>query len=194
MSSHHVTLIGGDSGEQRQIVTVDRFNNALVIEGENHANIHRGIFYTASIAAPIVGDGSAFLLLRVLSGNAAHVRFTTTVDHTMLTQMYEAPTTTADGTPLAANNRNRFSSNTSTMLIFSEPTVTANGTKMLDFLVTGGDKQTASGGQGSSFEEWVLAPGDYLVIIENTVISPAAIGWAGFILDFYIPDQSPDQP
>ena len=192
MSTKHVTLIGQDSGQERQIVTVDRFNNALVVQTEVHENVHRGIFYTVSGTQSIGSDSVADFLIRVTT--SSHIRFTGTVEHTMLGQLWEAPTTSADGTPLLVSNRNRFSANTAGTLFFGAPTVTDPGTQLMDFLMAGGNKNTASGGSGSSFEEWILAPGDYIARVSNTILSPAAAGYAGVVMDFYEPGQSPDIP
>lgn len=181
MSSRSVQIIGG---ADRQHAYVDSKNNALTVQDEIHTKIHNGEFYTVGTAKEIAGDGVADFLIRVVSG-AAHVRFLGTVAHNMLASLYERPTTSADGVPLTVFNRNRFSSNTATMLVFVGPTVTDPGTSLIDYFIPAGDKQTASGGTGSSFEEWILNPGDYIVRLSNNIISPAASGYASLILDFY---------
>lgn len=181
MSSKSVQIIGG---EDRQHAYVDGKNNALVTMDEIHAKIHKAELFTASAATSLAGDGILEQLIRVPSG-ATHMRFLGTVAHQMRAQLFEGPTTTADGTPLPAFNRNRFASDTTLTEIYLGPTVTVDGTTLMDFFIPGGNKQTASGGQGSSFEEWILSPGDYLVRISNNIVNPAAAGWISIVLDFY---------
>jgi len=181
VSSKSVQIIGG---EDREHAWVDSKHNALVTVDEIHAVIHKGGLYTASAVALVIGGATAEFLVRVNSG-AAHMRFLGTVAHQMLADLYESPTTTADGIAIPCKNRNRFTGGLCTTEIFAGPTVTADGDVLMNFFIPGGDKQTASGGQGSSFEEWILSPGDYLVRISNTIISPASDGYAGMAFDFY---------
>ena len=57
---------------------------------------------------------------------------------------FEAPTTTADGTAQTPINRNRPSSEVATMLLYSGPTVTADGTGLFTTSMFG-TNQTANG-------------------------------------------------
>lgn len=192
MSSRSVNIIGGDSVQDRQQVAVDSWDNALVTEDSAHANIHRGIMFSASTAGDIPADGMLDWLLRVPAGQSVHIEFFGTVEHSMRGFLYEAPITTDNGTAIFCNNRNRFSSLTATLLIFAGPTVTDDGLLLMDYFMPGGSKTTASGGEGSSEDEWIFSPGDYLLRISNTVIGPAAIGYAGLLIDFYEPAQNPE--
>ena len=150
-----------------------------------HERIHRGEVFTASAQQEIAGDGTADFLIRVVGG--MHVTFTGNVGQNMLVSLFEGPTTSADGVAVTPHNRNRFSSTTPTTLVFAGPTVSADGTQLFDGFAPGGEKQSASGGQASSFFEWVLSPGDYIARIENTIVSPAAAAYAGLVIDFYEP-------
>lgn len=192
MSSRSVSIIGGDSIQERQLVAVDSINNSLVTEDSAHANIHRGIMFSASDAADIPADGVIEFLFRVPANQSAHIEFVTSVEHSMRSFLFEAPTTTDDGTAVQCQNRNRSSVFTANMLIFKGPTVTDDGLLLMDYFMGAGSKNTASGGEGSSEDEWILAPGDYLLRISNTVIAPAAIGYAGLLIDFYEPNQNPE--
>lgn len=192
MSSQGVNIIGGDSVQDRQQVGVDSRDNALVGIDSGHMNIHRGIFFTTSSAGDIAAGGTKDWLLRVPAAQSAHIEFFGTVEHSMHGFFFEGPTSTGDGSALAIQNRNRSSSKTATLLAFEGPTITDDGLLMLNFFMPGGSKTSASGGEGSSEDEWVLSPGDYLLRIANDVISPATIGYAGLILDFYEPLQNPE--
>lgn len=192
MASKSVIIIGGDSLQPRQQVAVDSVDNALVIEDSAHANIHRGIMFSASQAGDAASGGVIDWLLRVPAGESVHIEFFATVEHSMRGFLFEAPTTTDDGTAVICNNRNRSSSKTATLLIFTGPTITDDGLLLMDYFMPGGNKTTASGGEGSSEDEWIFKPGDYLLRISNTVISPAAAGYVGLLIDFYEPNQNPE--
>lgn len=55
---------------------------------------------------------------------------------TIIWRMYEAPTITANGTAQTPVNTNTSSTNTSTMNVYTLPTVTARGTKVDEAVVT----------------------------------------------------------
>ena len=158
-----------------------------------HERIHRGEFFTASSQAAVGSGGDVEFLIRVAAGTSAHMRISGTVSSDMVGFFFEGPTSSVDGTPVLAVDRNRFTKNTATTLVFVGPTVSVDGTPLMEFDMPGGDKQTASGGEGSSFEEYVLEPGDYLMRIENNIIAPAAAGRAGIIVDFYEPLSGTEQ-
>jgi hypothetical protein len=93
---------------------------------------------------------------------------------------YEAPTTTADGTPITSLNRKRDSLNTATLATFDSPTVTNNGLFLENTTIY--DTGSTGGGANSSFIQgnssldayWVLKPNtDYLIAFQNTdVVDP----------------------
>tara|TARA_R110000764_G_scaffold36736_1_gene81952 strand:+ start:20741 stop:21325 length:585 start_codon:yes stop_codon:yes gene_type:complete len=194
VSTSHVTLIGQGGGIERQIVTVDSHDNALVIIDALHANIHRGIMYTASMQGAVLSDGVLEIILQV-GADEFHAAFNGAVSQNMIAQIYEGVTFSAAGTSLPCFNRDRESANTATMAITHTPTLTLDGTLMTDIFIPGGAKSTASGGTAASFNEWELAPNtDYLLRISNTVVSPASAGHAGIDVEFYEPNQTPDTP
>jgi len=175
----HVRLVDADGN----VAKIDATNDALVVQDEIHTKIHSGELFTCGASAEVASGGVVEFLIRVTGGT--HARFIGSVAHNMKAELFEDPTTSADGTAVACTNRNRFSSNTATTLVFAGPTVTGDGTRLVEFFIPGGDKQSAGGGLGQSFEEWILSPGDYLVRISNNILNPASAGWAGLTIDFY---------
>ncbi len=189
MSSRSVNIIGGDSVQNRQQVEVDSFDNALVVIDAAHANIHRGAMFSASASEEIAVGGILDWLLRVPAGESVHIEFFASVEHSMRGFFFEAPTTTKDGLSLLSHNRNRSSALTPNLLVFTAPTVTDDGQLLMDYFMGGGNRTSASGGERSPKNEWVLSPGDYLLRISNTTITPGIIGRAGLLIDFYEPNQ-----
>ena len=170
------------------VADVEPINEALVVQGEVHTNIHRGRWYTASKSVSVASSGTEDFLIVVDASVSMHARFSLAVQHTMAFSVYEQPTVSANGSAITTVNRNRFSANTPTGVIYSAPTVTGVGTLMFDGYIPGGDKHTASGGTGGGFEEWILKTGfSYLFRVSNTLISPAAAGNIGLIVDWYEP-------
>lgn len=161
---------------------VDETNNALVVQDEIHANIHRGIFFTACYLDESVADTDELdIAFTVVS--PIHVRFSVAVGGNTTAKLHSGTTFTAEtGTAIAANNRNMFSSNVSDIAIEADPTITVIGDEESCTLVPGGTKQSAVGSASASFEEWILPAGSYLLRLKN--ISGAAKPMS-VALDFY---------
>lgn len=171
------------------IADVDPHNEALVTQDEIHSNIHRGVFFTASSQSVIALSSTLEFLIKVGATRSAHTRFALSVSQDMILELFEAPTTSADGTSIPAVNRNRFSPITAVKEVFSGPTVSADGDFLFEGYIPGGDKHTASGGQGGSFEEWILKTNtNYLLRVTNNIISPAIAGRVGAAIEFYEPN------
>lgn len=162
------------------------FDKGVITTSVVHHRIHQGSFFSISaIDAAVAASGFLTVLVRVPSGSC-HIRFVVTVSGNALGNIYEAPTTTADGTLIVPANRNRFSSRVAECLFFSGPTVTDKGTLLEPFLLSGGSGGNAPGSRNSGFEEWLLAPGDYLMEIQNIT---AQVQAAAIQMDFYEPPE-----
>jgi len=192
MSTNHVTLIGGDSSEGRQIVTVDRFNNALVVQDEIHQNIHRGIQFAKSRYIADY-DNSTNYDLAIIVTDSMHMRYDVHVSVNSLLRLY-SDTVLDDppgGTAVAARNKNLFSSITPTSTTIDDPTVVDAGTIIYESFVPGGHGRGSTGGTEAGFGEWVLSPGTYLLRLVNLDVNNSL---ASMTLNFYEPGQSPDVP
>lgn len=162
--------------DDNAVVSVDGISRALTQIDVIHARIHEGVLFTASAVNPAVGaSGVLELLIRVAAQSGAHTRFSVSVGGDGQGQLFEAPTTTADGTPVAEINRNRFSPIVPVTNVFEGPTITADGTELTNILFPGGTFISA-GGQGQTFDEFILSPGDYLARITNLTTGPEPIG------------------
>ena len=138
----------------------------LVVIDEPHQRIHDGVFFSAGVNDPALGNGASIeILFRVVGGAHTVIR----LDHegNATFESFEDMTSTDDGSSVSAFNRNRFSSNVPNSLVFSGPTITLDGTPLPEQLLIGGTGGKASGVQGSFFLEWILAPGDHLLRLTN---------------------------
>jgi len=167
------TLIHIDNAVIVTMDTMDVVNEATIVQDEIHTNIHRGIFFSADLINTSLADsGSLEALIQVDDDVSAHIRFFVSGGGDMAFYLYEAPIiddpSSGLGTPITSNNRNRFSSNVAVTLLSSGPTTSADGTMLASTIIPGGTGGNAAGGQGSSFEEWILQTGeDYLVRLTN---------------------------
>lgn len=164
-----VRIVGPDGEHNPVLVDETADADALVLIDVIHNRIHRGHFFSLDVVdAALINTGTILILVRVAAGKSAHIRFEAAVGGDARLEMFEDPTTSADGTAITPLNRNRFSSNVATTLFFSGPTVTADGTSLSDKILAGGAGIFLSpGSEGSTFKEWVLNEGDYLVRLTN---------------------------
>jgi len=163
------------------------FKNETLVIDQVHHRIHQGVLWTYSGVEQGVADNAFMqLLLRIPSGEAAHIRLNGSVGGDAIGYLWEDPISSDDGTAAIFKNRNRYSTLTNNVLLFTGPTVTDKGTNLMEFYIAAGSKKQASGGEGSAFEEWVLNTGDYLLEIEN--ISGGATSLA-IAMDMYVPPE-----
>lgn len=169
---------------------LDWIDEAAIVIDTNHANVHRGLMYIASMQGAVASAGVMEILIQT-GVNDLHVSFHGTVSQDMTAAIYETPTFSAAGTPIIARNRNREAEHgdVNTTVFTHTPTLTGDGTLLNDTFIPGGSKNNAGGGSGASFVEWELPPGgSWLLRISNTLVSPAAAGHAGVTIEFYEPD------
>lgn len=156
----------------------------FVVVDTVHQMMHDGRFYTASVVNAALGAGANLdVLIRVAASTEAHLRIRAAAGADAALQLFEAPTNSATGSAVSVRNRNRKIPRSATTLVFSGPTITGTGTLLQSSSIVGG-VLLSPGGESDVFEEWILAPGDYLVRLTNNGAGavPASIN-----LDFYEP-------
>lgn len=160
--------LGGITG--RHLRTI---NTELV-----HQRIHDGIFFTATAYdAALASAGILQLLTQIPAGQSAHLRIFGSAGGEALGELFENTTFSDAGTAATVQNRNRFSANVSPITITTGPTITSPGDLLVQELV--GAK---FGGSLGTFEEWILAPGNYLARLTNIAPQTQAVALQ---LDFY---------
>jgi hypothetical protein len=174
-------------GNDGTVALVDSITPALVTIDSVHQHHHAGILYTAWFTNLTLGAGADIeLLVRTLAGQAAHMAQRSSAEAETLVSFFEDPTSTDDGTPIAAVNRNRITANTADTLVFEGPTLTGDGTPLTPEIYNpGGSGGNAPGATSIGFGEFILAPDtDYLIRLNNP--GGGAIQ-ASLVLDWYEP-------
>ena len=163
----------------------DHINDAGVTMDVIHANTHRGVMFASGYHDMAVVDDGAIELLIQVGSNSAHTVMSVAVGGDAEAVLFEGTTFSGAGTAVGAANKNRFSSTVAVTTVTHSPTLTGDGTQIASGYIPGGTKNSAGGGTGSSFAEWVLATDtDYLIRLTNRAGNVQPLG---IIIDFYEP-------
>lgn len=122
-----------------------------------HHKIHQGNCFAVSQLTDDVADDANLDFLLVVGAKEAHITFEGSSEGLAWNFLYESPTITANGTEVTPRNRNRESSVTSTVTVYSGPSVSAVGTLLFTGLFPGGVGNKTVGGSSSERNEWILA-------------------------------------
>lgn len=162
------------------------FDKSVISTAAVHHRIHQGSMFAASFAdQAVVSAGITNILVRTIS--VPHVRFIHKVTADYVLEIFEDPTTSADGVALLISNRNRLSVITHDLLAFSAPTITADGTLFHQEFTPGGSGGSAQGGSNEEFGEWILKPASqYLFRFTNQT---AQVQGLHVELNFYEPPE-----
>ena len=139
----------------------------------SHKRLHEGCLFTGTklfSGAGQIGNGSSVnFLIKVGASYRPHFIVALAAGGNFTTQFFEAPTVSANGTPVDLFNRLRSSSNTSETTVYYAPTVTDDGDALQTSLLPGGRVAQAVGGQDGGFDlEMVLEKStDYIFRATN---------------------------
>lgn len=151
---------------------VDQFTGAVGVIEQEHLQIHNGQGFTVSerIIIPNVGGTHEFLAVVPVDVFPHFRSFTVTSDGGPNdVDFYEGATFSAPGTPIDPFNNNRNSINEAGMIVYNEPTITADGT-LLEPILIPGTKQSGSFGSEAS-NEWILKQDEtYMIRITNNTV------------------------
>jgi hypothetical protein len=153
---------------------VERVTDALKVIDNDHAYVHMGgLVSSYHKFSAVAAAGTRYILIKTPATKYVHYRaesISTSGDNVTI-EFFEAPTTTADGTALSANNHRRTAPITAaTVTLFHTPTVTADGTLLHQTYIGGGTGTGGNriGGEQGNAQEWVLARStNYLIKITN---------------------------
>jgi len=146
-----------DGRDNGKMAVVDSLTGFLIGMSEVHEHIHKGRFYTVDlIDEALANDASLELLVAPVTGTPPHMRATGDVGGDFKLEVFENTTVSAAGAADTPVNRNRMSSNTASTVITSGPTITDDGTLILEHLIPGGSGGNSQGGGASLFEEMIL--------------------------------------
>ena len=108
----------------------DVTESAISISYEHH-EMHDGSFYFYKswlINTGATDSYNDFMFITPDTTKRIHARFEAVADADAVVEIYEAPTTSANGTEVNTFNVDRNSENTPTLIAYASPTVTAEGT------------------------------------------------------------------
>ena len=154
----------------REAIASDPSGGTYIVDELSHA-VHEGRAFTVSQEGTVAAGALVNMLGRTGDKDVHFQGFQVSAsDGNISVRLYEAPTITADGTPIVIIARNRANSLVPTHTVFAGPTVTTPGTVLEHSHVysTGSQGSHLSAGQGALSEDWVLKPNtDYLIQITN---------------------------
>jgi hypothetical protein len=155
MPSAEIVLVNPD-GDKYAIS-----DDGIVITHDRlHQKGHDGGLFSVS-GHQDLGSGAAYMFLIQVNGIPVHVIVTTNAKDETDMDIYEGPTYDPAGTSVTAVNHKRASANTLNATITHTPTVSDDGTQILQKVLVAGQKQ---GGEALPGSEFILAPNtDYLI-------------------------------
>lgn len=145
-----------------KVADIDDISSDFVTIDTEHHNIHDGIHYTIDDYAATVNIATPknWLFKAPNTSTRIHIFFRGEASQSGLWEFFEAPTTTANGTPLTAQNNDRNSPNAATLSVFKDPTVTVTGTRIFVTVVPAtGTNQSRPGGINERRNELILKQG-----------------------------------
>lgn len=166
------TMLKDDWGNPYQMLSDTLYGGAPVVIDIEHHEIHCGDSYTATKATDLVNGATEYYLVKVPTQTSAkevyHLLPLISSEAETEYNLYEDPTTTADGVAMTFFNRNRNTNNTTGLKLFHTPTVTGVGTTLYTHHFGTG---RAAGGETRS-EEFVLKGGkNYLFSVTNYTVN-----------------------
>ena len=144
------------------------------VKVEREDGLLAGKAFMATFSTGVLTTGADFdVLIRTLAGEPVALRVQTLAGTAFTVEIFEAPTTSADGSGVTEVNRNRKGTPaSSTLVAFTGPTVTGAGTSIGAQTVP-----AAASVEAGETEEYVLAADtDYLVRITNDDAGSQTLG------------------
>lgn len=136
----------------------DPISDMPVFQDSPHHHLHEGEMHQVTYFPAAIANG-ATLDFRLVVGNLVatartpHLAIELDTTGECWLYLYEAPTTSANGSQLTAYNKNRNSSSIPNMTIWQAPTVTTPGTAISAWITGSGEK---AGGNTRESIEWDL--------------------------------------
>ena len=141
---------------------VDAVTGAIEVISYEHHEIHSGSHYFVKTVIELSGAGDIeyFMFRTPDTSKRVHAQARIGGNAEFDIEIFEDPTTTADGTPVTTINNERDSANTSELLAFGAPTVTADGDRIWYGRIGTGRDATVSAATG--YEILAATDTDYL--------------------------------
>ena len=135
---------------------------------DSHTRIHMGTMFRAGVlVADIADDASINLIITTPEDDWPHIVFHPALDGSADFAVFESPTFTG-GTAVTPYNLKRTSLNTWGGTVVHTPTISNDGTMIMQCHIPGGTGPHAGGSSNGFGEEWVLkADTSYLIRLTN---------------------------
>ncbi len=166
------TLVGDPTVQGEDVIAggnysipLDRGGRYLPTIVEEHTRIHEGIAYICTGSKTGLNTGDSFdILLRTQAGNRPHLRVFKfdSSDTPAEIYFYKSPTVTDDGSAFDPVNLDDNSSNSATVDVFTEPTISAVGT-LREYQLMAGAKNTGGSGINTTVEHVLKPSTEYLI-------------------------------
>jgi len=144
-------------------VTRDKESGSQFVIDVSHGQLHKGRMFVASDKTHSVTLNYVVDMRALTTTTEYHLISEITTDAACTVVMYRNPVwTTTSGTLLSNINRNELASYTSSLAIYTHPTVTTTGTiKLITTRIpAAGVSPKPLGGTTEQRPEWVLKPGN----------------------------------
>lgn len=166
-STQHSSVSYVNGGDDQVLVSADyALPTATVFGAHLLEGLLFSIGYTHSFASPLADGASIDIVLAFGPGTEPRVAIEGLCVGNAMGYLYEGTTTTG-GTALTGINLNRNSTNVGNAAAVLNPTISSTGTLLGSFLIIGGVKKKASGGDMST-TSLVLKPlTNYLLRLTN---------------------------
>jgi len=157
----------------------DGITTAIKTIDSAHHEIHNGDHYKAGFQDTSMATNETITLLFVTPASVewAHWILTAQATGAVVIELYEGATATG-GTPVTRFNRNRNSLNDSTTLVYHTPSVTADGTKIVERWVGNEGFKESVGGEMRGDSEFILKQ-DTKYLIRLTAVNNGIKGAIG---------------
>lgn len=166
-STQHSSVSYVNGGDEQVLVSADY---ALPTATTFGAHLHEGLLFTLgysySFAAPLANGANFDIVVAFGPGVKPKVSIEGLCVGNAMGYLYEGATTTG-GTALTAINLDRNSTNTDNAAAVLNPTVTATGTLLGSYVLIGGQKKKATGGDISTASLLLKPLTNYLLRMTN---------------------------
>lgn len=160
------TLIGRISDTEERVARLDASTHTLQTIDYAHHEIHSGSHFKAGYQDTTMATADTIELLFVTPDTTewAHWVLTAQATGAVVVELYEDTEVSANGTAVGVRNRNRNVSGGNTTLVYHTPTITADGTKLVEKWVgSEGWKEDLSGSTRGNSEFMLKQGSNYLI-------------------------------
>ncbi len=161
-------------------------SNSLVALSFSEYQAHIGNKYFVKTQADIAVDTTYFMFRTPDTTTRIHARAQVSTEGEFITEIFENPTLSADGTPIAGMNCDRDSSNTAELLPFAGPTVSDAGD--LIWSARTGSNKDATVSEAQKYEIIAARDTDYLFRLTKV-----AAGTLWIDVDFWWHEHAPQR-